>query len=112
MAERQALLPTPCSDPTVPSVHELAKALVEHDAQARSSNVHFDEYVQVELPQHFGNILIDIELLGQACEIAKGRVGAQRNTRVRFLWFNPLTSAMHHEHLLSFGSSRLYFEVC
>jgi hypothetical protein len=60
-----------CSDPTVPSVHELAKALVvaanlykEQDAQARSSNVHFDEYVQVELPQ----------LLGQACEIAKGRV--------------------------------------
>jgi hypothetical protein len=44
---------TPCSDPTVPSVHELAKALVvaaelykEKDAQARSRNVHFDEYVQ------------------------------------------------------------------
>jgi hypothetical protein len=63
-------------------VHELAKGLVvaadpckEKDAQARSRNVHFDEYVQAELPQHLGNFLIDIELLGQACEIAKGRVG-------------------------------------
>jgi hypothetical protein len=75
-----------CSDPTVPSVHELAKALVvaanlykEQDAQARSNNVHFDEYVQVELPQQCGNFLIDIELLGQACGIAKkGRVGKLR----------------------------------
>jgi hypothetical protein len=74
-----------CSDPTVPSVRELAKALVvavnlykEQDAQARSSNVHFDECVQVELPQHCGNFLIDIELLGRACEIAKGRVGKLR----------------------------------
>jgi hypothetical protein len=77
---------TPCSDPTVvPSVHQLAKALVvaanlykERDAQARSINIHFDEYVQVELPQHLGNFLIDIELLGQACGIAKGRVGRLR----------------------------------
>jgi hypothetical protein len=76
---------TPSSDPTVPSVHELAKALVvaanlykEQDAQARSRNVHFDEYVQVELPQHLANFLIDIELLEQACEIAKGRVGILR----------------------------------
>jgi hypothetical protein len=76
---------TPCSDPTVPSVHELARALVlaanlykEQDAEARSRNAHFDEYVQVELPQHLGNSLIDIELLGQACEIAKGSVGRLR----------------------------------
>jgi hypothetical protein len=76
---------TPCSDPTVPSVHELAKALVvaanlykERDAQTRSSNVHFDESVQAELSQHLGNFLIDIELLGQACEVAKGRVGKLR----------------------------------
>jgi hypothetical protein len=73
------------ADPTVPSVHGLAKALVvaanlynEQDAQARSNNVHFDEYVQLELPQHCGNFLIDIELLGQACEIAKGRAGKLR----------------------------------
>jgi hypothetical protein len=70
---------------TVPSVHELARALVlaanlyeEQDGHARSINVHFDESVQVELPQHRGTFLIDIEMLGRACEIAKGRVGKLR----------------------------------
>jgi hypothetical protein len=73
-----------CSDPTVLSVHELVSALVVaanlyklQDGQARSTNVHFDEYVQVELPQHHENS-IDIELLGRACEIANGRVGKLR----------------------------------
>jgi hypothetical protein len=76
---------TPCSDPYKPSAHELARALVvaanlykEQDGDARSINVHFDESVQVELPQHRGTFLIDIELLGRACEIAKGRVGKLR----------------------------------
>jgi hypothetical protein len=73
---------TRCREPTVvPSVRQLAKALVEaaklykeRDAQARLRNEHFDEYVQVGS----GNFLIDIELLGQACEIAKSRSGRLR----------------------------------